>query len=161
MSSLVSRFQQLSINTHEEKLAIQGYVCSLKASKEFYKLKQNEVLIADEKQGYVFLNLKSSNKQTFFLCHKCENIEALDSLAEDSDYSSVKIKYCIHAKACVVIFGEDESLTNEDCNKDDKAVIEVIRQNPKYLAVIHVPRHSKKASGVIGWTTKTLKAKCF
>ena len=158
---ITQRFKEF-IGTKTYKTDLQSSLFSIMKDGEFFKLKRNKVMIKNTtsktKDKYIILDVYRNNKgMVYYCCPICCDRKIVESLTEGVHFES--LSHCIHSDVCKILWGDQYELEPEPLK--DNALIEIIRQKPMYMAIVHPAPRSEKKSGLIVLTTKTLTPKCL
>ena len=128
-----------------------------------FLLKRSRVMIMeqDNKNKFIILEkIETDAAKFFYICPNCSNIKFNSYLS--GKVQSTEFKACVHSRLCYLLWGD--TANPDDVKNDDKEVsdlVEVVTENPRYLAVVHPARNRNKGAGVVTLTSKMLKPKCL
>ena len=148
--------------TKTYKADLQSSLYSIMKDSDFFKLKRNKVMIKNTtsktKDKYIILDVFQNIKGiVHYCCPICCDRKIVESLTEGFNFES--LPHCIHSDVCKILWGDQYELESKPLK--DNALIEIIRQKPMYMAVVHPAVKTEKKSGLIVLTTKTLTPKCL
>ena len=157
---ITSRFKHFD-GSKEYKAELQSALFEVMKECNFFKLRRNKVLIknvnSETKNKFVILNVHFVCENAYYCCPLCSDQKIVDCLSESC--SPETLPSCIHSDVCRILWGEDIAIENDI--DEESSIIEIIKQEPIYMAAVHPPMQSKKKSGLVVLTTKTLKPKCI
>ena len=158
---ITQRFKEFTA-TKTYKADLQSSLFNLMKDGDFFKLKRNKVMIKNTtsktKDKYIILDVFRNNEGIiFYCCPICSDKKIVDSLTEGFNFESVP--HCIHSDVCKILWGDHYELESKPLK--DNALIEILRQKPMYMAVVHPAFTIEKKSGLIVLTSKTLTPKCL
>ena len=160
-SMITERFKKLDCPESEKKI-LHKYLMACLAEGKTFCLKRSRVMIVEyeTKNKFIILDIvrtDDENKQ-FYMCPKCSDLNFSEFLT--SAVPSSAFKSCLHSELCKLVWGDtfEHNLDVEDDDETD--LVEVITEEPRYLAVIHPSNKYDKGPGVVTLTSKTLKPKC-
>ena len=159
---VTERFQLLKCSDTDKK-SLQRYLFSCLAEGKNFKLKRNRVMIMDQENQnkYIILEIATTSDEhrQIYICPKCSHKDFCDLLT--SAVSAEDFKSCLHAELCRLIWGEQIEIDVDVVNDEESDIIEVVAENPRYVAVVHPAINASKGPGVIVMTSKMLKPKCI
>ena len=119
MTSLVERFDSLSINGEKEREDLFGYVFRTKKAKNYFLCNNDFIVIPsfDEKK-MVLRKLERSISELCFLCFECENLTVFENMRSTENFVHTKSTSCIHVKLCKIIFAEVKSTKKGQQNRN-------------------------------------------
>ena len=156
---ITSRFKHFD-GSKEYKAELQSALFKVMKECNFFKLRRNKVLIknvnSETKNKFVILTVHFVCENAYYCCPLCSDQKIVDCLSESC--SPETLPSCIHSDVCRILWGEDIAIENDI--DEESSIIEIIKQEPIYMAAVHPPMQSKKKLGLVVLTTKTLKPKC-
>ena len=161
-SSLITQRFKNFVASKPYKSELQSSLFSIMKEGVFFNLKRNKVLIRNTttktKDKLIILDVyKNEQKLVYYCCPVCTDKKIVESLT--GSFKPESLSSCLHSDVCQILWGNQYIFENG--KKDDKSVIEIIKQKPTYMAVVHPPLKTENKSGVVVLTTKTLTPKCL
>ena len=95
----------------------------------------------------------------YYCCPLCSDKRIADSISENC--SPDILPSCIHSDVCSLLWGKEVNMDKDMSMDKESSIIEIIKQEPIYMAVVHPPLQNESKSGLVVITTKTLKPKCL
>ena len=158
---ITERFKQFC-GSKMYKAELQSSLFGVMKEGDFFKLKRNKVMVKNAtsrtKNKFVILDLYKNDKDIiYYCCPVCTDKKIVEALKDRSNFET--LSSCLHSDVCQILWGNEYIFENE--NRQNKAIIEIIKQRPVYMAVVHPPLNSGNKSGLVVLTTKTLTPKCL
>lgn len=155
-SSLITQRFKNFVASKPYKSELQSSLFSIMKEGVFFNLKRNKVLIRNTttktKDKLIILDVyKNEQKLVYYCCPVCTDKKIVESLT--GSFKPESLSSCLHSDVCQILWGNQYIFENG--KKDDKSVIEIIKQKPTYMAVVHPPLKTENKSGVVVLTTKT------
>ena len=89
---------------------------------------------SNTKDKFIILNVfQNGDDALFYCCPVCNDKKIVESLTEG--FNSQSMKHCLHSDVCQILWGNQ--YTFEKVAEEHTCLIEIIRQKPTYMAVVH------------------------
>ena len=160
MSALIAKFDQLTLNAEDdEKNILYGYLCKVKASKNYFPC-ENDFYVVPDQSGLKFIlcERKYLLRDTIIICHNCKNGIAFSNFKNVHNVDSIKEEYCPHAKLSELLF--DPNPKQYDLKLFDGHYIEILSSEKQSIALVHPSTENEKNPGIIVVNTRSTKPKC-
>ena len=162
-SEVVERFKIIDSSTPINKTDVLQYLVNCMTEGKSFILKRRRVMVMEYKEKNKFLILKrirtcDENKQVY-LCPKCSPIDFNQLLTNFVD--SKDFRPCLHSELCRLLWGDEMPVEIDIEDSDNEDLVEVVTEEPYYLAAVHPSNSSSKGPGVVKLTRKTCKPKCL
>ena len=146
----------------EYKGELQSSLFEIMKENDFFKLRRNKVLIKNTttqtKDKFIILDVfQNDTEEVYYCCPVCTDKKIVECLSDS--FSAEALSSCLHSDACKILWGNEYHLQTD--SEEEKSLVEIIKNEPMYMAVVHPPIKNEKKAGLVVLTTKTLTPKCL
>ena len=145
------------------KAELQSSLYEIMKSGDFFQLQRNKVLIKNTqsktKNRFLILNVyRIQSGDLHYCCPICSDKKVIDCISEGTPPET--LPSCLHTDVCTILWGNDLNFEQKRTSKC-LPMMEVVKEKPIFLAVVHLSEKFKKEAGLIILTSKTLSPKCL